>query len=252
MKIVHISDIHLTENGKSIWGADTMSNFNKVIDFISHITNVDAIVITGDMSDDGTEWTYRYIDNRLSEIGIPTYCCLGNHDSLTTMMQDYKPSFYQVVPKVTIEDWNFLFLNSIMPDSEIPSKNMARGFLNEHAISFVKNELEESKPTCILLHHPPLEPGGWLNRKLLDNRKDFNDVVMNYKNARLVLFGHIHYFSNLQINHIRYSSAPSVGFGFDINLPKYQIAERTEGFSLITINNETINITKICIQDDKT
>lgn len=241
-----MSDLHLTKDGCPIWETNTMEHFNQSIDIIRGIQNIDAILVTGDISDDGSERTYQYADRLFSSLGIPTLCCPGNHDSLKMMLEGYKPSYYQVLPSSRIiEGWKIVMLNSVIPADEDPNQNKARGFLSEESLSYIKQELEEGHPTIIALHHPPLEPGGWLNRRILENREVFNQTIDSYPNARLVLYGHIHYFTEVQQGHTRYSSSTSVGFAFDKDLQKFQIADGLEGFSLIDINNDIIDITNV-------
>ena len=246
MRIIHMSDLHLTKDGCPIWETNTMEHFNQSIDIIRGMQNIDVILVTGDISDDGCEWTYQYADRLYSMLGIPTLCCPGNHDSLKMMLDEYKPSFYQVLPHSRIiEGWKIVMLNSVVPADENPEQNKSRGFLSGESLSYVKRELEEGLPTIIALHHPPLEPGGWLNRRLLENRDEFNQTINSYPNVRLVIYGHIHYFTEVQQGHIKYSSSTSVGFAFDKDLPKFQIADGLEGFSLIEINNDIIDITNV-------
>ena len=246
MRIIHMSDLHLTKDGGPIWETNTMEHFNQSIDIIRGLQKIDAILITGDVSDDGSEWTYQYADRLFSTLGIPTLCCPGNHDSLKMMLEEYKPSFCKFLPPSSIIDgWKIVMLNSVIPADENPDQNKARGFLSDESLDYVIQELEEGLPTIIALHHPPLEPGGWLNRRLLENRDEFNHTINRYPNARLVIYGHIHYFSDVQKGHIRYSSSTSVGFAFDINLPKFQIANGCEGFNLIEIENDLVKIKNI-------
>ena len=241
-----MSDLHLTKDGGPIWETNTMEHFNQSIDIIRGLQKIDAILVTGDVSDDGSEWTYQYADRLFSTLGIPTLCCPGNHDSLKMMLEEYKPSFCKFLPPSSIIDgWKIVMLNSVIPADENPDQNKARGFLSDESLNYVIQELEEGLPTIIALHHPPLEPGGWLNRRLLENRDEFNQTINRYPNARLVIYGHIHYFSDVQKGHIRYSSSTSVGFAFDKDLPKFQIADGLEGFSLIEINNDIIDITNV-------
>ena len=241
-----MSDLHLTKDRIPIWDTNTMDHFNKAIEIIRGIKNIDAIIVTGDISDDGSEWTYRYADSMFSSLGIPAYLCPGNHDSLKMMLDVYKPSFYQVLPTSRIiEGWKLVILNSVIPSDENPNQNKARGFLSEESLNYVQQELEEGLPTIIALHHPPLEPGGWLNRRLLENRDIFNQTIQSYPNTRLIVYGHIHYFTDVQQGHTRYSSSTSVGFAFDKDLPKFQIADGLEGFSLIEIDNDIIDIKNV-------
>ena len=80
MRIIHLSDIHLENNGVPIWETDTMCHLNKAINIIKSLANVDVIVVSGDLSNDGSRWTYEYIDEIFETTGIPTICCPGNHD----------------------------------------------------------------------------------------------------------------------------------------------------------------------------
>ena len=241
-----MSDLHLTKDGCPIWETNTMEHFNRSIDVIRGMKDIDAIVVTGDISNDGSEWTYKYADRLFSSLGIPTFCCPGNHDSLKMMLEEYDTSFYKVLPQSCIIDgWNLILLNSVIQDDEDPNQNKARGFLSEASLNYMIQKLEEGFPSIIALHHPPLEPGGWLNRKLLDNRDDFNKIISLYDNVKLVIYGHIHYFTNVLKGHVRYCSSSSVGFAFDKDLPKFQIADGYEGINLIEIINDSITINNI-------
>ena len=248
MRIIHMADLHLTKDGCPIWETNTMEHFNQSIDIIRGMQDIDAIVVTGDISDDGSEWTYQYADRLFSTLGIPTYLCPGNHDSLKVMLDEYKPSFYQTQPSsLKIKGWKLVMLNSVVPADDNPDQNKARGFLSDESLIYVKQELEEGLPTMIALHHPPLEPGGWLNRRLLENREVFNQIINSYPNARLVIYGHIHYFTDSQQGHLRYCSSAAVGYAFDKELPKFKIADGSEGFSVIDIDNGTINIHNVLL-----
>lgn len=243
-----MSDLHLTKDGHPIWKTDTLAHFNKTIEIIRGMNDIDMIIVTGDLSNDGSQWTYQYAKQKFASLGILTICCPGNHDSIRMMQNAYKPSFYRQLPLTCIYNgWKIILLNTVIPDDEDPSLNKARGFLSEESMRCLKAELEEGIPSIIALHHPPLEPGGWLNRKLLDNRNDFNNLISHYGNARLVIYGHIHYHTNNNLGHVLYSSSTAVGFAFDKELPKFQIAEGKEGFSLIEIDNENISIQNITL-----
>lgn len=247
MRIIHLSDIHLVNNGATIWNTDTFAHFSKAIELIKSIDKVDAIVVTGDLSNDGSEWTYKYIDQSFESLGIPTLCCPGNHDSTPMMLNDYVPSFYKVTPKTIIGDYKFLMLNSVIPDDEDPNTNKSRGLLSKETLEYMEEEIKEGIPTIVAFHHPPLEPGGWLNRKLLDNRDEFNNLIQDADNVKLVLYGHIHYHILNEMNGTIYVSAPSIGFAFDKDLPKFKIAQGEEGINIIDIIDKSVIIKKVLI-----
>lgn len=248
MRIIHMSDIHLAQGGRIIWNTDTKSHFDKAIDIIKEMRDIDAIIVSGDVSNDGTEWTYQYFDEKISSLGIPTYCCPGNHDNIDIMFHRYSSNSYQIKDDVLIKGWRFYFLNSVVPDDDDFQQNKARGYLEDKVlVALEKSLISNHAPSVIVLHHPPQEPGGWLNRKLLDNREEFNEIISRYSHVRMVLYGHIHYNLQHEENGILYSSAPSIGYAFDKNLPKFQIAYKQEGFDLIEIGHDAITINKINI-----
>ena len=246
MKIAHLSDIHLTENGRIIWGVNTMRHFNEAISKLSDIKDIDAIIISGDLSDDGSTWSYNYLDTAFFELGIPTYSCMGNHDSFETFP---RMRFIKHTKRVLLGGWKFLILDSVIRDESEPGKNKSRGLLNEVSLNFLQMELKDSIPTAIFLHHPPIEPGGWLNRKILDNRDNFREIIMG-TNVKMVAYGHIHCSLSKNIQDVLYTSAPSIGFGFDEDLPKFQIADGTEGFNVITFDTNNIGIKTILLNDN--
>lgn len=235
MKIIHISDIHLTANGHEIWGVNTLDHFCTAIERMKDIDDIDGIFVSGDLSDDGSLWTYKYIDRAFSAIGIPTFCCPGNHDNMDEFYNGYIPSFYSICDIVELCGWNFIMLNSAVRD-------MSRGvFCPEKLINLIQGCKGK---VAVVLHHPPIEQEGWLNQKLLENRDEFNDIIQQSKNVRIVLYGHTHYHTKRIINGIVYSSAPSVGFAFNPYLRKFEIANGEEGFCIIETKDDSVVITK--------
>lgn len=239
MKIVHLSDLHIADEGNVLWETDTLSHLKHAVEIIGAINNIDAIIITGDLSNDGSIWSYEYIYKTLQRLKIPTLCCPGNHDNIEIMKLMNINIFHTNNYETNINGYDFIVLNSTIP-------GMSRGLLTEDSLSWLERKLINSKnPTIIAFHHPCVEPGGWLNRKILENRNDFVRLISDYRNVKLVLYGHIHYPFQTEINGIKFSSASSVGFAFDKDLPKFQIAQGNEGFSLIDITERDITIKNI-------
>jgi Icc protein len=238
MRLIHISDIHLTKDGHDIWGVNVLEHFCKAIQKIKSMDSIDAIVVSGDLSDDGSRWSYEYIDRAFAGIGIPTFCCPGNHDNLEEFYHDYAPSFYKTHEIFQLGSWTFIMLNSAV-------SGMSKGLFNPKILS--KLIQSNNEHIAIILHHPPIEQAGWLNRKLLENRNEFNDLILQAGNVRLVLYGHTHYHTNNIVDGITYSSASSIGFAFHPSLPKFEIAYGKESFSLITLDGINIKIENILI-----
>lgn len=240
-RILHISDIHLTEHGAPIWGVNTMEHLHTLVDRIKSHSNIDAIIISGDLSNDGTRWTYEYADGVFSQLGIPTYVCMGNHDNSVSF--NIYTQFCRNVREFQIEDWGILFINSVIPDTDNPEKNKARGHVDIEQLSFIKETSSKYKNVAIVLHHPPIETGGWLDRRILENRKEFIEYVEACGNVRLVMYGHIHCHTNYVQRGVQYTSAPAVSYAFDNRLPKFEIDYGAEGYNLIEIEKDEISVT---------
>lgn len=238
MKLIHLSDLHIAQYGSILWDTDTRHHFDRAVELIKDYKDISGIVLTGDISHDGSQWAYDYVDNQLSALQLPIIACPGNHDDINFIYDRFKPKCLNFNNFAKIGNYSILNLNSVLP-------NMARGELSSESLEFIQKELEKNLPTIICLHHPPIEPGGWLNRKLLENRNRFNELLANYDNVRLVLYGHIHYSQQIKLGNILYSSSPAVGYAFDKNLPKFEIANGDEGFNIIDIDESHITIDKI-------
>jgi hypothetical protein len=240
MRIIHLSDLHLT-NDVCIWGTDTNAHFTCAIDKIKGLKDIDAVVISGDLSNEGSIESYMLLDRTLATLDLPVYCCPGNHDNLDVFFNKYNSHNYRKDKIASIEDWDFIFFNTVV-------EGMSRGFPQNDDIALLKSRIQHtSNNIAIVLHHPPIEQPGWLNRKLLEDREAVVKMLGCSNNVKLVLYGHTHYHMNKTINGILYSSASSTGFAFDPTLPKFEIAARQEAFSLISIENDNISIENISI-----
>jgi len=249
-RIIHITDLHLTHDKNPIWGVNTCQNFEKALQNISHLTDIKCIIVTGDIANDGNIKTYEYADKLFEELGIPTLWCPGNHDSLDVLHKTFQAHFVLIEKSITIGNWKILALNSVALDADNLTTNRSRGILE----SDVFDEIEAlaycypEANIALAMHHPSIEIGSWLDEKILCNRKEFNVMIQTHPNIRLVMSGHIHVQDEKHLGNIAFSLAPSCGFGFKKELPKFQIDPHTEGFNLIELNeNGSVIIKNILI-----
>lgn len=235
MKIAILSDLHITHDGHPIWGVDTRLNLNKVVARLHSIDELSAIFILGDLADDGLPETYNYVDETFRNLGIPTYFCKGNHDSESI----YSCSYCQSYLKVNIEDWDFIFLDTTIPDIDCPGKNRSRGMANLDSLS---NMPISDKKICVLSHHPALEVGCWLDRRIIENKLQLRDYFSRNNDIKLHIAGHIHCYSDQIESGVRYITAPSVGFALSPKMPQFTLATGNEGFLLFDSSTQKIDI----------
>ena len=95
MKIIQITDIHLTTEGKSILGRDPNLNFQNVLNHINENQyDAEVIIITGDLSDWGETSDYLRLKNIIEKNKIPIHLCIGNHDD--------RANFLSVFPTLSV------------------------------------------------------------------------------------------------------------------------------------------------------
>lgn len=239
MKIALLSDIHMPYDGKPIWDTDIKEHLYLCVEKLKRIPNVDIIIITGDLSNDGSASSYELVDNAFCEINKPIFCCPGNHDNIQNLQNTLRHIKY--IKDINYDNWHFVFMNSVIPDEFNPDVNKARGYLNKYDLNNLeKMLLQESYNTVIVMHHPAIEPDGWLNRRLLENKEEFMKIISKYQHVKMVLMGHSHEHYIKSIYNTQYIIAPAIGYAFSASLPKFQIDIDNEGFLLIDTNRNTI------------
>ena len=82
MKLVHISDIHLTCPGERMGGLDPHRRFAQALDEVrAHHQDADRIVITGDLTHWGEPAAYDALRDALEDVPCPVRLLVGNHDN---------------------------------------------------------------------------------------------------------------------------------------------------------------------------
>lgn len=247
MRIIILSDLHITAAGLPIWNTDTTAHFDTAINYIREMPSIDAIFIIGDVADNGSQWAYDYVRQKFDSICIPAYFIPGNHDNIQIFNSCLQSQWCHTSKTLKIGSWKFILLSSVLCDPSNVGVNMSYGYLSDDELSWFKQELNTDNYICVILHHPPIEQKGWLNRKLLQNRTEFNEIIKGHKNVKLILYGHTHYHSILQEYGVTYICSPSTGFAFNANLPKFQIDEGNEAILIIDIEDTEFKSRKILL-----
>ena len=252
MKIIHMSDLHLSADGALVWEEDCRRKFLTAIEQIKMMRDIDVIIVSGDISNDGSLDSYYFANRIFAELNIPTYWCAGNHDNLSVMFTIFKPKFCHLSNQALIGGWRLYFVNSVAKDNDEPNSNRSKGIVAMN----IRKELDgllsnNPEPSIIVLHHPSLEIGGWQDCKILKDRETFREMLGRHKNVKLVLSGHVHIFSVKKDKNILYSTASSTGFAFSTGLPKYKINQGLEGFSRISLSKKDIIIENVLLAQEK-
>ncbi|MHC0052508.1 phosphodiesterase [Actibacterium sp. D379-3] len=117
MKLLQLTDIHLTTPGQTIGGRDPNANFEKALDHAMALhSDAEALFITGDLSDWGDRADYERLRGLIDRLPLPVHLCIGNHDDRATMLSVFPELrgeggfVQQVVPlsvghAITVDTW---------------------------------------------------------------------------------------------------------------------------------------------------
>ncbi len=154
MKLLQITDIHLTAPGKTIGGRDPNANFEKALDHaLSHHPDAEAMIITGDLSDWGEANDYHRLSKTIAKIEMPVHLCIGNHD--------HRPAFASVFPDHIGEGGFIQYAvplslgHAIVLDTWGPETH-AGHFCARRAEWLTRQLQELLGPIWIFMHHNPV------------------------------------------------------------------------------------------------
>lgn len=186
----------------------------------------DAVLLTGDLSQDGTPASYAALGALLAPLGAPSYALPGNHDDKEAMRAALAEAPFQPACAFAAGGWRVLLLDSAVPGE-------THGCLPEDALAELATTLDAHPrtPTLVALHHPPKPPGAaWLDPLGLRQPGPFLDLVEAHAQVRLVLFGHIHQEMDARHAQARLLSCPSTCFQFKPHAQEFALDDRPAGY----------------------
>lgn len=234
MKFIQITDSHLLEGGNVKLHNIPINEIHfKIFSEIKKIeTEIEFILVTGDISESGSDESYLNAREIFSSLNKPTYWIAGNHDNLKAIHLFNNQTNIRSEKSFTINGIHFILLNSVALSSD--GKNRSRGVLSGKELAFLKLELKQNptKQIVVALHHPPIKSGTWKDHRMLENAKDFFEVINQFSNVKLVLYGHQHQANETTIGETKFYSPPAASFQFSKET-KWEFDNAPPGFGII-------------------
>jgi 3',5'-cyclic AMP phosphodiesterase CpdA len=203
MRILHLSDTHLARTGdRDEHRTDGTAALSRLLDELRHLTGLDAVVVTGDIADDGSPEAYTRARDLLSGYadrhGAHLFCTPGNHDDRTAFAAVlasghgepetvYEGPAGERAAATTLSGWRLITLDSL-----VPGKGYGR--IDSGQLAWLRQLLATpaESGTVLAFHHPPVAMDVEVQRALgLQNSADLADTIRG-TDVRLVLCGHFH------------------------------------------------------------
>jgi Icc protein len=201
--LLQITDLHILPNeGDEMLGADTFLSLQAVLDDALETTKPDAIVATGDLTQDGSEASYARLRALLLQTGLPNFALPGNHDSVENMESVLAGDRIQIDPVHEIGGWRLVML-----DSHIDGKS--HGTLDQAQVSILEDALATADgPVVACMHHGPdarcADPGCHLH-----DDGALRDILSGSDKVRVLLGGHTHMVNESRIGATAFYSTPA-------------------------------------------
>ncbi|MFF4659516.1 metallophosphoesterase family protein [Streptomyces sp. NPDC001381] len=202
MRILHLSDTHIEPAGASAGrGADATASLRLMLAELRHQRDVDAVVVTGDLADDGSAEAYTTVRELIGgfgrSLGAPVFYTTGDHDergAFTEVLGSGHPEASRELPGAeraavsTVAGWRFVTLDSLVPGE-------VYGRLGAGRLDWLREVLgtPSGHGTVLALHHPPISHPVSATQQVFGLR-DAGGLAeaIRGSDVRVVLAGHFH------------------------------------------------------------
>jgi 3',5'-cyclic AMP phosphodiesterase CpdA len=195
MLLCQISDPHLVEAGKLAYGkVDTPGHLERCVRKVLALPRrPDAVVVTGDLTDNADSAEYGLLAEILAPLGMPLYLAVGNHDDRAALRTAFPAHRYLAghdgFVQYVVEDFP---VRLVVLDTLVPGKPGGR--LCETRLRWLDRTLSGSRrPTIVAQHHPPFPTGlSFMDRMSLAEPEAEAAVILKHPHVERVICGHHH------------------------------------------------------------
>lgn len=211
--IVQLTDTHLVAGGLLHGTIDPSVNLRAALGTIGvHATTIDALLLTGDLANDGEPGAYRQVREIVAmaaaDLGVPALYGIGNHDeraAFRTELLDGSPAPVGTIAGATGTglaapvDYTVEIggLRIVMLDSTVPGHHF--GEVSDEQLAWLDSVLASPAPagTLLAVHHPPLAWSDDAPNAELRASTAFTDPsglarVVRDRDVAMIVSGHYH------------------------------------------------------------
>jgi 3',5'-cyclic-AMP phosphodiesterase len=214
--IVQLTDLHIRPPGEFACGrVDTARCLRDAVAGVKALPfAVDAVVVTGDLVDEGQPAEYSHLHELLAPLTCPVYLLAGNHDDRNALRSVLPPPPLGEACGVPKErPWPFLGvtgggggagdlrysvaigeLQLVALDTTVPGQ--PHGTLSPERLAWLADRLDacEGRPVIVAMHHPPFRTfiEHMDEMGLLQGAEELESLLRAHPNVERVICGHVH------------------------------------------------------------
>lgn len=188
LRLVQISDCHVSAApGADYRGQNALRGLTGLLPAIGE-SEPDAILLTGDVSEDGSPASYARVAALLAPFGIPLLALPGNHDVPDVMMRYFPQGPWSGPLLRAAGDWLLVALDSTAPGAIDGA--FAADYLDRLGRGLRRSP---ARHVLVALHHQPVPVASpWIDRYALREPGPFLDLLERDGRVRGVTWGHVH------------------------------------------------------------
>lgn len=193
MRIVQLSDLHLTSDGSLLYGrVNTWAAFAAAVIRVQALApKADFLLLTGDLANDGDLPTYRRLADRLRALGIPYAVMPGNHDRRGAMREGFPAQAWNAgelcCQSVDLGGGRLMLLDTLVPGEEW-------GEVSSAQLAWLE-AISGGRPALLAMHHPPFAIGiSGMDAIRCREEERLATWLQGRPEVAAVLCGHVHRF----------------------------------------------------------
>lgn len=222
--LLHITDTHVLGEPEGRYRElDTRASLEQVLALASATELApDAVVLGGDISEDGSAASYAFVGEQVRTLGVPVGCVPGNHDDPAAMRAAFDEPPFLYTGVLDFGRWRVLLLDSHWPGE-------VAGRLSDESVRLLRDEFAASGDCHFLLcvHHHPVSIGNeWLAPLGLRDAARLFATIDAEPRVRGVLWGHVHQHYDAMRGGVRLLATPSTCRQFLPNVAQFALDTR--------------------------
>ena len=235
MKIIQVTDLHVSLENTNTFGVDVRQNFLDVLKAVRSISP-DFMVFTGDLClDTADPKIYRWIKSHLDFIKIPYTVIGGNHDDSVVMAKVFNMEHLLIADE--------LYFKRILGTHCVLFLDTSTGVVSDAQLEWLHHELGQlGKDTVIFMHHPPVAGGvPYMDLNYpLRNMEDVQRIFFDFPHHLSIYCGHYHVEKTLSVRNLTVHITPSTYFQIDWRQEGFKVDHMRIALHEINLRNDGV------------